>query len=371
MDGLFTDYVRQLDPRGEPPDNETFHLVWQALRAWLKRELNRRGLWEGSPSYLGVHGYSHWYEHSERGDALEELTADAYTYIFLDRLNALRNQLEVKDDIDGLVRLNIKHFVFERQRTNDPLGYRVFEVAHSALKGAVDAGQLRVLGGATVLRNDTHLSFTDSGVIEPDTEQSLDRIVPVWTQDLLPDLITARGKQRQQVTERLRSKLPRLHSEGIRGFTVKQLLDVIKRYVRSHWSTLLYEAGEVVPQEHADSDLGQILRRVQPEAGNFEAHNVFRALVRCVEDAIDNLPARHRTLDYLHRLWRFLCVFSAESTAGELRLPDGRTASLEDLDEFPSRRKLSELLDIPRDRLPELYATLGRLLEDCRREPPN
>ena len=41
---IFTEYVRSLDPDGEPPDAERFTELWDALRIALRSELAKRGL---------------------------------------------------------------------------------------------------------------------------------------------------------------------------------------------------------------------------------------------------------------------------------------------------------------------------------------
>jgi hypothetical protein len=43
--GVFTSYLRSLDPHGQPPGEAEFDAVWQALRSALYAELRRRGLW--------------------------------------------------------------------------------------------------------------------------------------------------------------------------------------------------------------------------------------------------------------------------------------------------------------------------------------
>ena len=98
---------------------------------------------------------------SDRWDeeTLDELTTDAYVFNFVHRLRSLRAQLLVKPNIEGLVLLNLKNFLYERQRRHDPLGCRLFKTLRSALRALVDDGQLEVSRGAPEIRNDTVLRF--------------------------------------------------------------------------------------------------------------------------------------------------------------------------------------------------------------------
>ncbi|HEY0781078.1 MAG TPA: hypothetical protein VGE98_01385, partial [Thermoanaerobaculia bacterium] len=78
-------------------------------------------------------------------------------------------------------------------------------------------------------------------------------------------------------------------------------------------------------------------------------------LVACLERSVERVaepPARSR--DYLRRLLTFLKSHAAERQAAR---PD----------ELPSQRQLAQLLEIPRERLPELFRTLRELAETCRR----
>ncbi len=87
MERLFTDYVRSLDPAGEPPDPGRFEEVWRALGRVLKSEIRKRGLWDYPPSYLGVYGWARW-SREEPGvggerllEAVDELLGECYAYV--------------------------------------------------------------------------------------------------------------------------------------------------------------------------------------------------------------------------------------------------------------------------------------------------
>src|SRR5262245_49899943 len=162
---VFTAFVGCLQgPR--TPDADLFHDAWHGLRAALVSEMKKRGLWQSPPCYLGAYGWESWDAEAPQGSgsgraqgALGELVADCYAFIFVDRLQSLKRQLEEKPDIDGLVLLNIRHFLHERQRVHDPLGFRVFELLQAAVEEAISSGSLHVLAGDKKIRNDTLLGF--------------------------------------------------------------------------------------------------------------------------------------------------------------------------------------------------------------------
>ena len=371
---LFTAYVRRLAAPDGAADRALFDQVWAALRTALRSELRRRGLWEGPPSYLGVYGAEGW---EGPGEPLEELLADCFAFVFVDRLRSLTAQLAVKDNVDGLVFLNIRHFLHERQREHDPLGFRVFEVLRRAVQDAVEAGELRVLAGEPRVRNDTRLGFGAAAphgptrpapAAGPAARAALRETAARWTGDLLPDLVTARGREEEGVAARLRALFPLLREAGLESFGFKELVDPLKAEVRERWAALLAAADPGGPE-------GAVPARFDLLA---EGREAFRWLVACVQAALDRLEAAEATRGYLGTLWQFLRVWAGASEEGrgasEVRGAAGEGGGAPaagpggDLpdDELPSQRRLAEQLRIPRERLPGLFGTLGRIVERCR-----
>jgi hypothetical protein len=368
--GVFTAHVRALGS-GEPLDSREFEALWAALRAALRSELKRRGLWDSPPSYLGIFGAGSWEPAgvaSSHESALAELLAECYSYIFVSRLRSLRAQLSVKQNIDGLVFLNIRHFLHERQKQHDPIGSQVFEVLESAVRLAIDQGELRVLAGDDKVRNDTVLGFADGMELPGQGRSELASLVARWNDELLPDLVTLRGRRQEEVVQRLRERLPELRKEGIYTFRFKDLVDPLKADVRARWAAILdLEQGEPVPQRMGEGDRNAV-RLAGPDTG-VEEREVFRKLIECVLTSLERLGTDERTHRYLATLWQFVRVQASEGMETEAvsRLDRALVARAEALDEErPSLRWLAEQLHIPRDRLPGLYQTLGNLLERCR-----
>lgn len=362
----FTDYLLSLGSSGEPTDLRSLETVRKALKAALIGELRRRGLWEGPPSYLGVYGWDRWdAEAGSGGGPLEELGADAYFFIFVARQRSLQAQLKVKPNIEGLVFLNIRHFLHERQKEHDPLGSQVFEVLQSAVRESVRLGELHVLAGDERVRNDSVLGFDPGSApaVLSDLSRLRERVL-LWDDDLLPDLVTLRGKRQEDCVRRLRERLPQLLEDGIEVFRFKDLVDPMKADVRARWSALLEKTERLVASTLREEGAA----RVELPDTSLEERELFRKLVACVLDEIDDLDVNDRTRSYLNRLWQFLRIHAADGAgrAASRLGADVLSTSITDGEEPPSQRKVSELLGIPRERLPDLYKTLGTLLERCR-----
>ncbi len=360
MSQVFTEYVRSLDASGEPPDAKSFEQLWAALGRALRSELQKRGLWSSSPSYLGVYGYDSWRRtasdaDSSAGEALEELLAGCYSHIFIRRLGGLKAQLKVKPNIEGLIFLNIRNFLHDTQKQHDPFGFRIFDVLRRALRAVLDAGEMVLLAGNRKIRNDTVVAF-DAGADPSQLDgEELKAAVERWNDRLLPDLVTARGKALVRLLAVLQSLLLRLPAAGVTAFTFQQLIEPLKNDARNRWSALL-ETEEGPTAIESDGELTRLVRLIQPDTG-VEDRDRFEKLGACLAVSLDRLDGPARTRSYRSALWEYMKAFALGSA-----------------DAMPSARKLSRHLGIPRDRLPGLLETLGELVRDCRaaisRKPP-
>jgi hypothetical protein len=366
---VFTAFVRSLQGT-QTPDADLFHDAWHALRAALASEMKRRGLWQSPPSYLGVCGWERWDSEAPSAgsrapgstgaqvSALGELVADCYAFIFVDRLQSLKRQLADKPDIDGLVLLNVRHFLHERQREHDPFGFRIFELLQGAVEDAVSSGVLHVLAGDRKVRNDTLLGF-DPAAEPPLTPPDLEPIVRRWNDELMPALVTARTRQQTAVVRQLRELLLDLPRHGVETFRFRDLLDPLKRDARGRWAALLGDAeqGAVAPSPDAVQAPVPVL-----PGSTVESRLSFEQLTRCVSASIDRLEAS-RTRTQLRRLWHYLRRQHAEEVpeAGRHE-PDGESTGDTTGEWPPSYRRLGQRLNIPRERLPLLFALLRQLV---------
>jgi hypothetical protein len=366
---VFTEHVRAL-VEGEAVEGPKFDELWQALRAALRREIKRRGLWESPPAYLGIYGWESWEPSgSRRGkggadSALDELLPECYSFVFVSRLRSLEAHRKLKPNVDGLVFLNIRHFLHERQREHDPIGSQVFAVLQTAVRMAVAAGELAVIEGDVRIKNDTVLVFGPAA--SPAAGGDLPAVVTRWNDELLPDLVTSRGRRQEEVARRLRDHLLALRRRGYGAVRFKDLVDPLKADVRARWAALLERAQGESAVEVSAEGTPETVRLVGPDT-RAEEREVFRKLVDCVLAALERLQVSEKTRAYLATLWQFIRVQASEGVeASPGSLGEGLAELAEAEEGRPSLRTLAEELRIPRERLPGLYQTLGELLEGCR-----
>lgn len=341
---VFTDYIQELEP-GSEPDPERFRTMWNALRSALAGELRKRSLWHAPPSYLGIYGGTTWKDE----EILEELLIDCYAFIFVDRLEGIKGLLEVQDNVEGLVFRNIRNFLYNLQKKHDPLGFRVFGTLRTATRRSIAAGTLHVLEGDPKVRNETVLGFTPwhelGGVLGPE----LGTLVRSWGDDLLPEIVTARGAGIDEVTARLGRHLAQLEEEGVEAFRFKDVIDLLKGDVRSRWNAIWQQMEGETAFEEIDEELVALVRVVRPDSG-FEERQSFRKLLACVDRSLVRRDeVTDKTRSYLQKLWVFVKSQVAERHKGVL----------------PARQRIARLLGIPRYRLPELLGILGDLVESC------
>jgi hypothetical protein len=365
MPSVFTAFIRGL--QGErTPDADLFHDAWHGLRAALANEMKKRGLWESPPCYLGAYGWERWDSEAPRADpqapgsgttreqvsALGELVADCYAFIFVDRLQSLKRHLQDKPDIDGLVLLNIRHFLHERQRAHDPLGFRIFELLQAAVEDAISSGVLYILAGDKKIRNDTLLGFNPTAEPQP-TTHDWEQTVLRWNDELMPALITARTRQQPAVVQQLRGCILELPQRGIEAFRFKDLLDPLKRDARGRWAVLLGE------EEKGSAPSPDAVWAPVPPGSSVESQQSFEDLSRCVSTSIDRMEVDSRTRAQLTTLWQYLWQQHGEEgeEAGHDEPTLGRTGKRP-----PSYRQLGQLLNISRERLPVLFALLRQLV---------
>jgi len=360
---VYTDFLLALDEDGEPADPALFPRMWERLRRDLRWQLRRRGLWESSPSHLGVYGWGRWYgpepvaelgpgdRLSRTRDALDDLAAAAYLYVFADRQRSLRGQLKVKKSVGGVVRRALGCFVHDTQKRHDPFGYRVYVVLASAVEKAVNEGGLHRLDDGRKVGNDAVFGFRPD--VDPTAASTdLGSIVGPWNDRLLPGLITARGEEKRELVALLSELVVGLREEGVEAFRFKELIDPLKIDARARWAALWDDRETGFEEAPEEGDFAEVVRILHPDT-EVEEQDRFEKLSACVDRGLRRRRARKRTRRHLLELWRFLRAFAAGGA------PSGSGESL------PSQRRLSELLRIPRDRFPELFAVLREEIERC------
>jgi hypothetical protein len=356
--GPFTRFVREWEP-GCEPEPALASAMWSELGRIVRQELRRRSLTQTSPQWLGVYGFRGWWETAGRGGPFEDLLAEAYRFVFIDRFAALKAQTLTKANIEGVVLASVRNFLHDRQRLHDRLGARLFEVLSLAVRRAVARGDLTVMAGSAKIGSSTVLAVGErvapAGLAEP---EKLAPIVRRWNDELLPDLVTASRADKRRLVEELSRRLAELELAGVAAFRFRDLITPLATDVRQRWAALLELAQEEPPDDEDARGFRRLRSSFEP---TFEdqviAADRFTKLIDCADRAIEASSDSERTRGYLRRVLLFLRAFATEQGAA---LEGG-----EDVDRLPSIRRLADHLKIPRERLRDLIGTLKGFLERC------
>lgn len=143
------------------------------LRHMVKQELRRRGVPHSVlPAYLGLEA-AEWSDLKQKDftnpsleggvcpQPVSEFTTDFYIWM-MDSYTELRVAAELNGEIGGLIRTKIRHFIYDRQRKNDPIGSRAYIVAKRACEDLIDNSKIRCLESSGRLSRDTPLAFDSS-----------------------------------------------------------------------------------------------------------------------------------------------------------------------------------------------------------------
>lgn len=150
-DGLFRVVVLELASTGAQMRMEHLRLLGEPLQ----REMRARGLLDLPPAYLGFMDLDVW-----DAQGLLLLACEAFDFAITGRLDALAAKATQYRNIDGLIRLNLRNFLTERQGANDPIGKAVYDNLHASAKAGLDAGWLSSLSTKKMLRGDQVLCAT-------------------------------------------------------------------------------------------------------------------------------------------------------------------------------------------------------------------
>ena len=338
MDPIFTEYVRSLTP-GVEPDPQRFKEVWSTLRGALYHEMRQRSLLMLPPELFGIYGHPNW----SNEDAFEELASDCYTFIFLERLPALKAQLKVKDNVEGLVFRNVRNFLHDAQKKNDPLGLKIYRILREALIQALGSGALRMLDGGPRLRGETILATAAYEASTTSTAADLDVIVRPWCDELTLDIVTARGQKREKVIDALEARIRELGPQGVESFRFKDLIDTIKAAVRVRWQALSAVGEGDTAFERIAGEPPQRVRTVRPDTG-VEQRDSFAKLCAHVDERLAGARQPARSQRDLGRLWGYLKRQATGSSSSRI----------------PSRRHVARTLELTRHQLAGHLAVLGR-----------
>jgi hypothetical protein len=356
---VFTRFVAAWDPPQEPLEPLVAE-AWQAFSRLVQRELRRRSLTQAPPQWLGIYGFASWWDGAERGGPLDDLAAEAFRFVFVERFAALKGQTLRKANIEGLVASSVRNFFHDRQRSHDPLGARLFDIVGEAARSAIDSGKLEVVAGPLRISTSTVLAGArqaNGGTVVAQADDLLG-IVQRWNDELLPALVTATHGERSRLVADLASRLGNLRSLGVSAFRLADLLTGLRQDVRQRWAALLDETRP--ERDPADEPGDAPIRQDRPLepwfAEELLADDALRKLFDCVAATVGGEPHDPRTRDYLGRLLRFVRAFAS----------DDAPSLTEQVGRLPSERRLGAHLRIPRERIGGLLLILRSYFVRCR-----
>jgi DNA-binding transcriptional regulator YiaG len=275
-----------------------------ALRA-LRAEMNKRGLWNAPPAWLGYKEWSRWDENrfneklnshlSEYPDAFTDLLFACYTTAIIEPLSNLQAHLKISDNIDSLVFRNINWFITHLQKT-DRLGYYVALHAIDAVQCAIDKGIFvpTELNHKGKVGNKTLLTVSSSDTSTTPSENAFILEVlrnnPSWK-----DIRLKLAGKTQSVQEPLCEIICQLTESGILCFRFKALVDAMKEDVRvakdkddAERLAKTTALAENTAIEELDDESSQIVQLIEPDTTE-EEYESFLDLVKQVKEAIDRL----------------------------------------------------------------------------------
>jgi len=363
----FSRYLRAL-AKETTASPELFREAWEALKKTLRSEIRRRGLWQLSTTYLGVMGTNNW---SASPDCLDELATDCYVFVFVDRLKNLLSHLANQSQVEGLVVRGIQNFVHERQRENDQVGTRVFNLLRSATQQASAAGELILEPSDRPVEAGSLLCFEAQSPKENTTPASrLRELTAHWSDELLPEYFTTTGKGIRPLLLRVRALIASLEGQGVRAFYLRDLVAVLRDALRARWAERFAASMGVARDDQSAIDFLTFLAQASIPGKAYEQRQSFEALSRCVEERLRNHTAEPEDLDAIRTLWETLRTWAEAEDRGAREVPSEGAETIDPKRQIPSQREISQILGIPRTRLSSLYRTLGDFVNWCR-DPEN
>lgn len=195
----------------------------------LKSKMQERNLWYEPPILLGYSDHNDW----QNKDAFTDIKIDCYEYAILRRYQSLKAQASIKDNIDGLVFLNIDHFLQERQQAHDPEGYAIFKNVEAVLQDLSKSGFIKLdnLQSKQKIRNTTICILANQNNKTPFLDYGLIKQI-VANHPKYDAIVNNAIKISREAQQSLSSLITHLKQEGITIFRVMDLVNVLKKASR-------------------------------------------------------------------------------------------------------------------------------------------
>jgi hypothetical protein len=259
--------------------------VTSALRAKMKR----RGLWpNASPAWLGYNIYENWDENG----AFNDISLDCYDYIMA-RLDNLRVAMTQSQNVDGLVSQYIGFFIMERQKTQDSVGYAVFQHAQKAVQSAIEKKVLTP-NNKGKLSNQTLLTFSSSDSTTSSEEEIYEALHNNKAWVAIRQQV---GKKDKTVQKSLYKILCQLPKYAINCFRFKSLVDAMKKEVRA-----LFPQPEIISKDDPEND-SELPSTENEHIYIHEEYECWRDWCNKMEQAIAQLDVSPKIRDKCHKVF--------------------------------------------------------------------
>lgn len=314
------------------------------IRRQLAWELRRRGAGSRlSPSIFGCPDWDDWKDLFIRGakekilkssGPLMDLALDCYEYAVIRRFDSLREHAKQKENIDGLIAVNIRNFVSERQRQADPCGTATYRNIKATVEELVQKAVLSTHGlrrGA--IYNETLLFFGDEKTGRAADIEELNE----WISSKGESFEIA-AKLGATVSVEVQSGLGELIetelSKAVSEFYFRDLVGAWKRLARHAYEGIRYrEDNELAVVSMGDEAHREATTQVRDEEQRFEIFEEFHDLdsdLNRLREAVKNSGQQKRVI---RRMLKIVDALREELLAKEK-------------DELPSQAELARRLEI-------------------------
>jgi hypothetical protein len=345
----FTEFVRRLADREDILASEFDACLTELGRA-LRNRLQRLGMFNLPPAYFGYPEYASWDQALDVRNGPTDPLLDCFDYAITRRLDKLAGKLRAgtMPNVDGLVLLNVGHFLFERQRDNDPVGHAVFENLEAALLALAQVGTVTLenLDGKKI-RNGTVIGRAPGSGSLSSAEQVAAALAAEPEFEPLYVHLSHANTRAQTVLAEL---LPRLGQAGVGRCRFQDLVDALKERVHQACGNRNRPpSNEVLPTTAQQEESVELIRIVLPD-DRYADNEQYEQLVQRVRAGIETLPQK-RTRNGVARLLEEI-----------LRHRDVD-------EEVPTIDELSRRLGAPTSTIHDHWRKLRQLFDQARTQP--
>lgn len=305
MTTVFTDFVRNFET-----DSDIHDHVNAAILKALKHVLHHRGLFYSSPSLLGYAGSS-WADE----EVMSDLVFDCLQRSLVTRLRGLRGLLQKSGAIDGVVVLNIKNFVWEKQKKHDPVGYAVFQNLKAAAAHLVDADELRRLNAQDISAFNGNTVYSikaaSSEAVADKTQLKEVLLRSGLMFDGLQSFTTVGVKGQEILVETIKS----LKGFGIASFSVNALKKALCSLISESQTVRPVTSHQIVSEVFEDSPENS---RTVPQDAGYQESESHAHMVQQIHLEIDNSRRTQAVRKRLHQMLDLAAeAWSGKNSTGE------------------------------------------------------